>query len=113
MRELVAASRDAGDLETLPDRVESVILSRIDTLAPEDRFLLRNASVLGQRFELDLVAEILEPELKGVDDLGRWDRLAEFVAWEEGRTRSCTTCSAASRTKGCRSSATRGARAGG
>jgi class 3 adenylate cyclase/tetratricopeptide (TPR) repeat protein len=82
VRELVAASRDAGDLETLPDRVESVILSRIDTLAPEDRFLLRNASVLGQRFELDLVAEILEPELKGVDDLGRWDRLAEFVAWE-------------------------------
>jgi tetratricopeptide (TPR) repeat protein len=62
--------------------VETVILSRIDTLTPEDRFLLRNASVVGTRFDLDLLAEVLAEELPDVDDLERWERLAEFVGWE-------------------------------
>jgi class 3 adenylate cyclase/tetratricopeptide (TPR) repeat protein len=82
LRELIAASRGAGDVAELPDSVETVILSRIDTLSPEDRFLLRNASVVGTRFELDLLAEVLASVLPDVDDLGRWERLAEFVGWE-------------------------------
>jgi tetratricopeptide (TPR) repeat protein len=82
LRELVSASRGATDVDSLPDSVETVILTRMDTLPPEDRFLLRNASVLGARFELDLLAEVLAQELTDVDDLARWERLAEFVAWE-------------------------------
>jgi predicted ATPase len=82
LRELVTASRGATDVDSLPDSVETVILTRMDTLPPEDRFLLRNASVLGARFELDLLAEVLVPELTDVGDLERWDRLGEFVAWE-------------------------------
>ena len=65
VRELVAASRGASDVSALPDSVETLILTRMDTLAPEDRFLLRNASVLGARFELEMLARIVEEELPG------------------------------------------------
>ena len=82
VRELVAASRGASDVSSLPDSVETLILTRMDTLAPEDRFLLRNASVFGTRFELDLLARIVEEELPDAGNLARWERLAEFVVWE-------------------------------
>jgi class 3 adenylate cyclase/tetratricopeptide (TPR) repeat protein len=82
VRELVAASRGARDVRLLPDSVETLIVTRMDTLAPEDRFLLRAASVLGTRFELDLLAEITEDELPDAGDPARWERLAEFVVWE-------------------------------
>ena len=81
LRELVSASRGATDVDSLPDSVETVIVARIDTLQPEDRFLLRNASVLGARFELDLISEMLEGELEDVADLDRWERLHEFVSF--------------------------------
>ena len=83
VRELVAASRaESGGIVALPETVETLITSRIDTLEPGDRFLLRNASVLGARFELDLLADVLADELEDVGDLDRWRRLGEFVAWE-------------------------------
>jgi class 3 adenylate cyclase len=81
VRELVAAARAGAETGDLPDTVETLILSRIDTLAPENRFLLRNASVIGARFLLELLVAILEGELEDVDDLARWDRLNEFVTW--------------------------------
>jgi class 3 adenylate cyclase/tetratricopeptide (TPR) repeat protein len=83
VRELVAASRGASDVSALPDSVETLILTRMDTLAPEDRFLLRNASVLGARFELELLARIVEEELPDAGNLDHWERLAEFVAWDD------------------------------
>ncbi len=82
VRELVAASRADGGAAALPETVETLITTRIDTLDPGDRFLLRNASVLGARFELDLLADVLADELEDVGDLDRWRRLGEFVAWE-------------------------------
>jgi class 3 adenylate cyclase/tetratricopeptide (TPR) repeat protein len=82
IRELVAASRGARDVASLPDSIETLILARLDTLAPEDRFLLRNASVIGAIFELDLLAAAVEDTLTDVADLQRWDRLGEFVTWE-------------------------------
>jgi class 3 adenylate cyclase/tetratricopeptide (TPR) repeat protein len=82
VRELVAAARAAGSVDALPETVETLITTRIDTLAPEDRFLLRNASVLGARFELDLLSEVVAEELAGVNELDRWERLSEFVMWE-------------------------------
>jgi class 3 adenylate cyclase/tetratricopeptide (TPR) repeat protein len=82
VRELVTAARAAGSVDALPETVETLITTRIDTLAPEDRFLLRNAAVLGAHFELDLIAEVVAEELDGVDELDRWERLSEFVTWE-------------------------------
>ncbi len=77
IRELVAASRAGVEL---PETVETLLTARIDTLAPEDRLLLRHASVLGPSFDLGLLAEILPDEL-GDDDPSRWERLLDFVEW--------------------------------
>jgi class 3 adenylate cyclase/tetratricopeptide (TPR) repeat protein len=85
IRELVSASRVAGG-RALPETIERLITTRIDTLEPGDRFLLRNASVLGAHFELDLLADVLADELEDVGDLDRWQRLGEFVAWEGTNT---------------------------
>ncbi|HST14609.1 MAG TPA: adenylate/guanylate cyclase domain-containing protein [Gaiellaceae bacterium] len=76
IREL-AVSPSVGD--ALPETVESLLTSRIDTLHPADRLLLRHAAVIGPSFGIDLLEEIL-PEDAG--DLERWNRLADFVAWD-------------------------------
>jgi class 3 adenylate cyclase len=83
IRELVNAARGGG-LDALPETVETVITSRIDTLAPEDRFLLRNVSVIGTSFELDLVDEVLSGEVEDTAVGGRWEPLGEFVSADGG-----------------------------
>jgi class 3 adenylate cyclase/tetratricopeptide (TPR) repeat protein len=75
VRELVAAAR-TGEL---PETVERLMTERIDTLEADDRMLLRYASVVGARFDLELMREILADELEGVGDLERWDRVSEFI----------------------------------
>lgn len=78
LRELVAAARDgaAGDL---PESVETLLTTRIDTLAPADRMLLRYAAVVGPSFGLELVGEILADDFPGGEDPARWQALSEFV----------------------------------
>ena len=78
LRELVAAARDgaAGDL---PESVETLLTTRIDTLAPADRMLLRYAAVVGRSFGLELVGEILADDFPGGEDPARWQALSEFV----------------------------------
>jgi class 3 adenylate cyclase/tetratricopeptide (TPR) repeat protein len=78
LRELVAATR-AGEAGELPESVETLLTTRIDTLAPADRSLLRFAAVVGRMFPLDLVGEILADEVPDADDPERWEALAEFV----------------------------------
>jgi class 3 adenylate cyclase/tetratricopeptide (TPR) repeat protein len=58
--ELVAAARAGRDVAELPDTVESLLSARIDTLAPGDRSLLRQAAVLGARFSRELLGQMLE-----------------------------------------------------
>ena len=82
VRELVEATRAAGRVNALPETVDAVITSRIDTLSAEDRFVLRNASVLGARFELDVLAEVLADDLEDLGEHARWERLSEYIAWE-------------------------------
>ncbi len=86
VRELVAASKGGGALDSLPETIETLMTTRIDTLDPEDRMLLRYASVVGPRFELTLLGEILADELPDSGELDRWDRLGEFVTWEGSET---------------------------
>jgi tetratricopeptide (TPR) repeat protein len=78
LRELVAATR-SGEGGELPESVETLLTTRIDTLAPADRMLLRYAAVVGPAFPLDLVDEILEEEVPDGVDAERWEALAEFV----------------------------------
>ena len=76
IRELALAPADAAGL---PETVESLLTSRIDTLHPPDRLLLRHAAVIGPSFGLDLLEETLTD---GAGDPERWSRLADFVAWD-------------------------------
>jgi len=83
MRELVASP--LGD-DSVPETIETLLTARIDTLAPDDRVLLRHAAVIGRTFELDLLAAT-SPE-EGSADPERWRRLADFVDWQgEGTLR--------------------------
>jgi tetratricopeptide (TPR) repeat protein len=83
VRELVASP--LGD-DSVPETIETLLTARIDTLAPDDRLLLRHAAVIGRTFELDLLAAIAPEE--GSADPERWRRLADFVDWQaEGTLR--------------------------
>lgn len=80
--ELVAAAAERGSTEALPDSIEQLLTSRIDTLGPHDRLLLRDASVLGARVDTFVLAEAIDDEsIRAVD---RWDPLNAFVAPDEG-----------------------------
>jgi tetratricopeptide (TPR) repeat protein len=79
LQELQASWTGAG-VDALPDSVEAAIVARIDRLAPRDRSVLRRVSVLGQAFPADLAGAVLEAR----SDEGVWDRLAEFVAPDDG-----------------------------
>src|SRR6185436_4004673 len=81
VRELVNAARAGDRLETLPESVESLLTTRIDTLDPENRMLLRYAAVVGPTFELDFIAEILANEIPDAGDPARWEWLREFVGY--------------------------------
>jgi len=82
VRELVAAARDKGTIDALPQTVETLMTARIDTLDPSDRQLLRYASVIGPVFDLDLLEEVLADEVEDIAEQDRWERLAEFVSRE-------------------------------
>lgn len=73
--ELASAPQEQG----VPDSVERLLAARIDALGPRERRLLREASVFGQQFELDLLAESLGSGTPGVDDPLVWEHLAEFI----------------------------------
>jgi class 3 adenylate cyclase/tetratricopeptide (TPR) repeat protein len=76
VRELAAAPPEA---DVLPESVEALLTTRIDTLEPADRLLLRHASVIGTAFDIDLLFEIVPEE---VNDPDVWSRLSDFVEWE-------------------------------
>ena len=76
--ELVAAVRTGKSLNELPDSVEGLMTARIDTLPRRQRLLIREASVLGARVDIELLADLvgverdeLEMTLAGLDDFLR------------------------------------------
>ncbi len=60
LRELVSAARAGADLDELPATVEALLTTRIDTLVPAQRRMLRRAAVLGQRFPVSWLAGMLD-----------------------------------------------------
>lgn len=48
-----------GTTESLPDSIQSLILARVDRLEPEHRRALQVASVLGQRFDGNVLTQLL------------------------------------------------------
>jgi class 3 adenylate cyclase/tetratricopeptide (TPR) repeat protein len=71
------ASREDGHLDELelPDSLQALIAARLDTLAPERKRLLQDASVIGRVFWAGAVAEVagrgLEEVEAGLADLSR------------------------------------------
>ena len=72
--ELVAAAV-SGDNEELPATLEDLLAAQIDGLLPQQRQVLRVASVLGVRFEDDLLADLLG----GPVSPAIWPTLEHFV----------------------------------
>jgi tetratricopeptide (TPR) repeat protein len=80
LRELVEAAR-GGALTELPDTVEKVIAANIDTLPATDRALLRHAAVLGNKFQREWLAGMLDqPLARTMTELKRLDHFLEFDA---------------------------------
>jgi tetratricopeptide (TPR) repeat protein len=75
--ELLDLTRSTGTTDLLPDSVEAVVAAEIDRLSPSDRTVVRYASVLGVRFERELLAAAL-PDWIEIDD-AVWPRLAELI----------------------------------
>ncbi len=80
-RELAEAAVVTGSVDRLPERLESLLASRIDRLGPRELRLLRRAAVLGRTVDVDLLAEALAGD-GDVRDLALWNGLHEFVSWE-------------------------------
>ncbi len=76
VRALVLAAAAGEPVDALPETVESLLTTLIDTLAPADRMLLRHAAVVGPSFDASLVEEVLAEELDGAS---RWEALGQFV----------------------------------
>jgi class 3 adenylate cyclase/tetratricopeptide (TPR) repeat protein len=84
LRDLLRAAA-AGSTD-LPDSIESAALARLDRLAPDDRALIRRASVLGSSFHPRQLA-LLGDDAR-VPDADTWARLgAYFKAEAEGQLR--------------------------
>jgi class 3 adenylate cyclase/tetratricopeptide (TPR) repeat protein len=77
LRELVVAARQAGDIESLPGSIESLMTSRVDRLPSPLRDVLREVSVLGSSFPRDLAAAVLS---EGGPD--RLRDLSDFLSFE-------------------------------
>jgi tetratricopeptide (TPR) repeat protein len=78
LQELVATAGRQGT-EELPDTVDAVVSTRIDRLAPDDRALLRWASVLGLLFDSDVIQDVLDDDPIAAPESEAWERLREFV----------------------------------
>lgn len=74
--ELVEAGRESGFDSAMPDSVEGVFAAQIDRLGPEDRRLLRMASVLGRQLEVEALRELagFEPDTSAL--------IGDFLTWD-------------------------------
>ena len=82
--ELLHALRHAGSLEEIPQSVEAMVASRIDTLPQSDRNVLRRLSVLGTGFRLEQVPAVLDDEDEDPRDHSHSvERLSNFVTVDE------------------------------
>ena len=58
--EQLLRSAQEGSSDTLPDSIQSLVLAQLDRLAAIDKRALQAASVIGQRFELELLRRLIE-----------------------------------------------------
>jgi class 3 adenylate cyclase/tetratricopeptide (TPR) repeat protein len=76
LRDLLRAAAE-GDGDGLPESLEAAAMARIDRLDPEDRTILRHASVLGLSFHPRFLLEILDEQVPAPSE-HTWRRLEPF-----------------------------------
>jgi class 3 adenylate cyclase/tetratricopeptide (TPR) repeat protein len=87
LRDLLRAAEADGDAGDLPESIEAAAVARLDLLSPDDRALIRRAAVLGVAFRPDLLADVLDPEMREPDER-TWERLWRYFEPEgEGHMR--------------------------
>jgi class 3 adenylate cyclase/tetratricopeptide (TPR) repeat protein len=78
VQEIVRAARDAGSIDAIPESLEAVVSTQIDSLPPLPRRALRYASVLGLRVPRALLEDISAADGLQLDAASR-RALAEFL----------------------------------
>ncbi len=68
---------DSGSVVALPDTIEGMVVAQVDRLSPDQRRLVRHASVLGLAFTTDMVAAVMEGAPPPAD---AWRGLDEILA---------------------------------
>src|SRR4030088_66157 len=58
LKQLLRSGGD-GDLDSIPGSIQSLVQARMDALEPADKQALQAASVLGQRFSLDVLRHLI------------------------------------------------------
>jgi class 3 adenylate cyclase/tetratricopeptide (TPR) repeat protein len=87
LRDLMRAATATGGAQGLPDSVEAAAMATIDRLVPEDRMLVRRASVLGQAFHPRMLAWVFDEGVP-IPDESTWERLEDFFEYDgEGYVR--------------------------
>ena len=85
LRALIEAVRTTSD-EDLPDTIDSLIGGQIDRLAPRCRTLLRFAAVLGERFAIGDLEEMVAAQGWSIEDADIQDLRASSS--RKGRSRA-------------------------
>ncbi len=78
LEEILRLVRETGSVDALPDSLDAVVGTEIDTLRPLGRRLLRYSSVLGRSFRREVLDELLAPEGVVLDAATQRD-LARFI----------------------------------
>jgi class 3 adenylate cyclase/tetratricopeptide (TPR) repeat protein len=81
LRELISAARDAGSVDDLPGTVEALVATEIDRLAPADRAVVRQAAVLGARFDLHTLEALYDEGTAPTPST--WQRLEALIVQED------------------------------
>ena len=105
LRDLLRAAIQSGGIGGLPESAEAATMARIDALAPEDRALVRRASVFGLTFHPRMLSWLDEEGDGAHADAGAWTRLRNCS--RRNPTAICALaarCCATRLTRGCRTS---------
>ena len=78
LRDLLRSAIESGGVAALPDSAEAAALARIDSLAPEDRHVVRRAAVFGITFHPRMLAWFDDPEDGPPPNDHTWARLSDI-----------------------------------
>jgi class 3 adenylate cyclase/tetratricopeptide (TPR) repeat protein len=78
LRDLLQTAIASGGVADLPDSAEAAAMAQVDALTPEDRALVRRASVFGNTFHPRMLAWFADDADFRLPDADTWARLGEL-----------------------------------